>query len=268
VYKSALKPIVFNITIFACLFLVSGICVADNNTYRQIEAESAFFDELKGMHIQDGSGQDVQSLAREASKNAQGQKEKVDSYTKMIWDNLNEKYKDNKSWPDIMPSSIEAMIKEHSGGASDKYSQKHVFIFISSSMPNELIKKYISAVEGNDNFVFVINGLIDNDIRYIKPTMKWVNSLLCDEDGQTCAQSTIDINPNLFEIFEVDEVPSVVYIKDSQALNDCSSENKPSYLKYVGDTDIMYVFDRFIAEYKNDDFLSDIRNQLINKFFK
>lgn len=240
-----------------------------NVDYRQIDSENKFREEIinsKLLSVQNGSMDEVANT----SYSQVVENKNIDAYSKLIWDGMQEENKNNKYWKDVMPENITDLLSNGADQTQDKYSNKYIYIFISSSMPMNVLKNYVAVANGNNNIVFVLNGLIDNDIQKIQPTIAWTKSLMCrNVSEENCDSVTVDINPTLFERFKVSEVPSIVYVPNPNSLNECNDELIISeYLSYVGDTDILYVMDRFVQARKDDLNLVKIRESLYSSFFK
>jgi len=80
----------------------------------------------------------------------------------------------------------------------------HIYIFVSFSMPKTSIKGWMSEAEIPHASV-QIRGLVNNSF---KETIKRVGELTKDNRGG------LQINPKLFEQFQIDQVPAVVVTSD------------------------------------------------------
>jgi len=119
-----------------------------------------------------------------------------------------------------------------------KYGQKDllvlddnevIYVFISSSMPEEVIRRYIAESEKIDGRIyFVLKGGIEG-LTYIKPTVRWIAEMLkkdknCDLksflEGEGCDmyEREIWIQPLLFRQFKIDKVPAVVYVNEGKEI--------------------------------------------------
>jgi type-F conjugative transfer system pilin assembly protein TrbC len=109
-------------------------------------------------------------------------------------------------------------------GLSGEYlvldEDESLLIFVSSSMPEEVIRNYLadcSFVFGR--VYFVLRGGI-NGLTRLKPTVSWVANLLkknplCDFLKEICEMYEVEflIDPFLFKKYEIQAVPVVVYQK-------------------------------------------------------
>ncbi len=104
--------------------------------------------------------------------------------------------------------------------------------------------------------VFVLRGLIGEDVAF-QPTQDWIAEFLCTED--VCKLGPVDINPNLYRIFQIKEVPALVYITDDSALATCAGEPLPddSYMVFYGDAAPSVVFETMLREQPEDNRLRD-----------
>ena len=91
-----------------------------------------------------------------------------------------------------------------------------VYIAMSSSVPKKVWQRYICYVENNKlRAVFVLRGFIGGIKSGIKPTLKYVRSLIdgwsCPGKTQTVHKVEIDIDPWIFRKYGINRVPAVIY---------------------------------------------------------
>ena len=127
----------------------------------------------------------------------------------------------------------------------DDYCDKELFIFISSSMPDKIVKRYIEQTEGiEDSVIFVLRGFVEG-IEKFGPTRDYVVRILCEDSepgSSDCLTAVIDINPDLFEIFGVDSVPAFLFVPEGrESLSGCGALETPGkwWLSY-GDANLAY----------------------------
>lgn len=127
------------------------------------------------------------------------------------------------------------------------YKNAKLVIFISSSMPEETIRNFIKSTQDIYDYVyFVIRGFV-NGIKKFKPTYDWTIKILCSDNppgSPECLNATIDINPNLFNQFNIQKVPAIMVIEKGN-LDSCSvcngNKNKiPDVFISYGDANIKY----------------------------
>lgn len=103
---------------------------------------------------------------------------------------------------------------------------ERIYIFISSSMPEQTIRNYIrDAGKIGNNIYLVLRGAIGG-IKQIMPTAVWANNLLKKNplcEGQ-CEMYGVKIliDPFLYRKYEITKVPAVVYVKGLQNIEGLS----------------------------------------------
>jgi len=93
-----------------------------------------------------------------------------------------------------------------------------MYVFVSSSMPREVIREYLASVEKVEGEVnFVLRGGVKG-LKYLRTTIEYVANLLkkdenCDFTKAECEvySSSFLIDPLLFREFGIKTVPAVVY---------------------------------------------------------
>ena len=131
--------------------------------------------------------------------------------------------------------------------ASADYTDVHLLVFISSSMPEETIRSYMEAVgEINRWTVFVLRGFVDDETS-IMPTLKWVQKILCNGEkpgSPSCIARTVDVNPVLFRTFGIEMVPAFVVIEEG-TIESCSPDAfQGKFFVSYGDADLTYHLSR------------------------
>ena len=155
---------------------------------------------------------------------------------------------------DVSTGRINAPVPQevpYQGGASfppipatpADYSDVHLLIFISSSMPEETIRSYMEAVGDINRWtVFVLRGFVDNETS-ILPTLKWVQKILCKGErpgSLSCIARTVDVNPVLFRTFGIEMVPAFVIIEEG-TIESCSPDAfQGKFFVSYGDADLAY----------------------------
>lgn len=196
----------------------------------------------------------IQAIGAEAYKAiVEDNNDRIKEGEKYITPEIRDKIKRDKTdLEDIIIANTPALKKEPKEELkgnlqrNDEYRDKQLFVFVSSSMPAEIIRNYIQLTENvRQNTIFVIKGFIGG-IKKFKPTFDWVTRTLCDDapaGSSECLEASIDINPTLFKEFNVDVVPSILYLPEGVKPCACdgseSEPNKPHYLS-KGDAPIDY----------------------------
>ncbi len=118
-----------------------------------------------------------------------------------------------------------------------------IYIFVSSSIPKQVIDTYIEQVVAkrlNNRTVFVLRGCIGG-CTYIKPTLNYLQGLIKNRSVEFW------IDPFLFRRYNIDKVPCVVFAEGvdlidytlSEGLNDNIKQVKGVY-KSCGDWNLTY----------------------------
>jgi len=138
-----------------------------------------------------------------------------------------------------------------------KYGQKNtlvlgddevIYVFVSSSMPEEIIRNYLAESEKIDGRVyFVLRGGIEG-LTYVRPTVRWIAEMLkkdksCDlrsfleGDGCDMYEREFWIQPLLFRQFKIDRVPAVVYVNEGKEIGVVSpgAVSLKRHLKRIGE---------------------------------
>jgi type-F conjugative transfer system pilin assembly protein TrbC len=135
----------------------------------------------------------------------------------------------------------------------------HLYVFISSSMPEETLKRYAADMKKLPNGIMVITGAVGG-VQNIMPTINLLARVSCGKNvsellkaDMQCAMSRTDINPYLFRAFDVKAVPAIIYseIPYQQIMQDITlgrQINENAYLKLSGDVNLDYALNRFENE--------------------
>ncbi|SRR5579883_210202 len=84
----------------------------------------------------------------------------------------------------------------------------NIYIFVSFSMPKESIKEWMNAAQ-EIGAPLIIRGLVHNSF---KETIQQVSTLTQDNRGG------VQLNPTLFQRFQIDKVPAVVVANNEKCL--------------------------------------------------
>ncbi len=144
-------------------------------------------------------------------------------------------------------------------------ANERIYVFLSSSIPTETLRRYTSAAGalGDRNVRFVMRGFIGG-AKYVKPTLRFVKDLLledpgCDPVKSTCRtyDTTVIIDPMLFERYHITRVPAFVYATVSNLQDPEKSEGLESNISIrafhtvYGDVSLDYVLEAFEKETHN-----------------
>jgi conjugal transfer pilus assembly protein TrbC len=131
-----------------------------------------------------------------------------------------------------------------------------LYVFISSSMPEETLSHYASQLKNIPQATMVLNGTVGS-ISYIMPTVNLLTRISCGknvdelkEENIDCMIVRTDLNPYLFRAFSIKAVPTFVMSKKpySEIMMMASKGERLSdddFLKISGDTTLEYVLEHF-----------------------
>lgn len=95
---------------------------------------------------------------------------------------------------------------ERSENISKKNKNETIYVFVSLSMPKESLKQLLQDAK-QYNAVLLLRGLKNNSFR---ETAAWMQSLGKD------VQEGMEINPELFETYQIKQVPVFVLVKEDK----------------------------------------------------
>lgn len=130
-----------------------------------------------------------------------------------------------------------------------------VFIFISSGVPMVTLSQFMQDALKLRDVLLVLRGVI-GEADFLKPTQDFITQISCGKKMQDiknasdCNTSRVDINPILFSLFGIEQVPAVVYSKlDYQELMIRANLNLPlkddEYFIIRGDMELSYALEKF-----------------------
>ncbi|MGD0021970.1 MAG: type-F conjugative transfer system pilin assembly protein TrbC [Smithellaceae bacterium] len=149
--------------------------------------------------------------------------------------------------------------------------ESYLYIFISSSMPQNTIRAYVEdvALLKEQNIMIVLRGMIGQPAK-LKETAKYVKNIIqkYPECQKKCKvyKARFSIDPKLFEKYSIKEVPAFVYdqhVKTMKPDIGRKEENKrdDEYYKLKGDVSLEYAFEVLRRETKEKEL-----EKLISKF--
>jgi len=105
-----------------------------------------------------------------------------------------------------------------------------LYLFVSSSMPLEVVRRYARQIEGLPGATLVLRGFIGGASR-VKPTLRYKNKVLADEESCTEAtcktiNTAMAVDPVLFQRYQIKRVPAVVTVGGLTGAGQCSEGNK------------------------------------------
>lgn len=133
---------------------------------------------------------------------------------------------------------------------ANKAIDKNIIIFVSFSMPDESLKGWMREAQ-IINAPVVVRGFINNSF---KDTINKISILTKDNHGG------IQIDPTLFQRFQVDKVPAVVVVKEPNCMPSMSCAI--DYDIVYGDVTLLYALKKIANE---EDSLSAIAKKSLTQ---
>lgn len=219
--------------------------VTGGQTLRQPAAEEKWQKQLSSLPALQSQNLD-QKKAERAIKAAESQKYLVETFSRNIWSQVS----------DTPNQPIKLQQKAMPG---EPYTGVHLFIFVSESVPRATLKNYLRDAEGL-NAVFVLRGVLGDAPSEFMRTQQWSQSFLCSSGNERtdCSTSVVDINPNLYKLYNIRVVPTVVYTPTIINTESHLASDKESdiTLMWEGDVALPYVLEIFQKERPFDTILS------------
>lgn len=200
----------------------------------------------------------------------------IRAYTANVWETLDQQARETPGGikpPDKAAS--EQYMAEHN--VIDEYTGRHVYIFVSDSMPSDTIDNYVDTIAGNPNFVIVLRGPIGGKAEMM-PTVDWVSHHICGKsskelmeskisnpDEAGCKEATISIDSNLFDKFRVTQVPAIVYVPTVETSMKCNNQfpvEESEYFSFFGDVPVDYALNKIRMALPEDQRLAGIITSL------
>ena len=180
----------------------------------------------------------ARNLKKQTNKNFQFNKEEVQQNTTDIDTLLNTSIPNWKSLNVGYPSNEGKVV----GNSQDKMGSVPL-IFISFSMPEELIKNYITEAKLYGS-VLVLRGLIGNSLKKTVMKLQEIEGIDNNSNNKKSNLSIV-IHPHLFKLYDVKQIPAVVISKDNAGCilkyDDCSALYE--YDKVYGSVTIEYALE-------------------------
>ena len=140
---------------------------------------------------------------------------------------------------------------------------ERIYVFVSSSMPKETLRQYAKEIAElrDPNIRIAMRGFIGGP-KYVKPTYQFVRDVLvidqsCKEARCPLYSTRINIDPQLFARYNIDKVPSFVYVPSITVKDKEKSEGSPNnsdlsvFHAIHGDIKFGYALERFGKESKS-----------------
>lgn len=152
--------------------------------------------------------------------------------------------------------------KKDGGKVSMLSGRERIYLFISSSVPVQTLRRYAADLDklGDPHIVMVMRGFVGG-MKYMKPTLEFVQKVVakdagCDPGKTKCEayRVAMNIDPLLFQRYGIDRVPAVVYVPEvsvtDASLSEGWEENARAgdHLVLYGDASLDYILDAFHRE--------------------
>jgi len=139
-------------------------------------------------------------------------------------------------------------------------ADERVYLFFSSSVPLSTLRSYAAMLDKarDPNVVMVLRGFVGG-MKKIKPTMEFIADVLkkdpaCEESAAQCDGYfvSIQIDPQLFQRYRIEQVPTVVYTA-GQAVDSEITEEQASQRDFViaGDASLDWLLEKINREAKS-----------------
>lgn len=103
-------------------------------------------------------------------------------------------------------------------------SDERLIIAISSSVPKQTILNYFESLSNvNQDVMFILRGFVGNNPKFIMPTINYIQDLLVkDIEKEEAYEFRVDVNPKIFEKYNLQNVPAVIFVKNYDPYDEIS----------------------------------------------
>ena len=146
-----------------------------------------------------------------------------------------------------------------------------LILFISESMPIETLRRYAKDIEKHGGLM-VLRGVVGNDDSKLLPTIKFMENVLKkDKDcsGFQCEflKTNVTIDPRLFMLYNIKQVPALVFAKNMSMINYINQNNEnsmPALTKFIvyGDASLNFMAQELARISKDDDIQHSLKLKL------
>jgi type-F conjugative transfer system pilin assembly protein TrbC len=221
---------------------------------RQPDAERAWMEALPEiLETPPQRGTKAKETAEKAVTAAKDQQSLVETYVGDIWARVKSEFEAKGLWYD--EEYLRRLVDANR--ENGLYENTHVYVFVSESVPGVTLRNYQNALAGVPA-TFVLRGLVGDDPSNFQPTQEWVQRMLCGEPpyetGSKCFLNPVDISPNLYRMFGIDQAPALVYVPDPAQIASCGISPMPDkdFFVWYGDLAPSYVLEQ-IQKLRPDD---------------
>jgi type-F conjugative transfer system pilin assembly protein TrbC len=133
---------------------------------------------------------------------------------------------------------------------------EQLYLFVSSSVPLNTLRNYAAMIDRAcaGEIIMVLRGFVGG-MKKIRPTMEFIGEVLKKNPGCNLAkekcdsyQVNIQVDPQLFQRFGIEEVPALVYLQTGA---DAAEVTQAEPIIIYGDAGLDYLLERINQEAKN-----------------
>jgi type-F conjugative transfer system pilin assembly protein TrbC len=138
----------------------------------------------------------------------------------------------NKAWKFKQAQLIKGLNKDL-GIDNDKQNETvfghRLYLFVSSSMPKEKMRAYARQLHQYPNAQMLLRGFIGGG-KKMRPTMAYIKSMItkhesCNHPNCVTYKANVNIDPVLFQRYNITKVPTLVYVDELSGASYCSEGN-------------------------------------------
>jgi len=138
----------------------------------------------------------------------------------------------NSNWKLKQAQLIKAFKKDHNVDKQETQvvSGHRLYLFVSSSMPKNKMRTYARQLQKYPNAQMIMRGFIGG-AKKMQPTMAYIKSIIVKNKdcsiGVACktVKTKINIDPVLFQRYNITKVPTLVYVNELSGASYCSEGN-------------------------------------------
>lgn len=137
----------------------------------------------------------------------------------------------NKAWKFKQSQLIKGLNKDLDieEQKNTEISGHRLYLFVSSSMPKNKMRQYVRQLPKYPNAQILIRGFIGGG-KKMRPTMAYLKSIITKDEncsGIHCKtyKTKFNIDPVLFQRYQISKVPALVYVDELSGASYCSEGN-------------------------------------------
>ncbi|OKY73976.1 MAG: hypothetical protein BM485_16110 [Desulfobulbaceae bacterium DB1] len=142
--------------------------------------------------------------------------------------------------------------------AETEANEEGIYLFVSSSVPLSTLRNYAAMIDRarTGQVIMVLRGFVGG-MKKIRPTMEFIAEIMkkdstCDITKEKCNsyQVNIQVDPQLFQRFGIEEVPALAYLPISVGKEEVKQAEQ---IIITGDASLDYLLERINREAKSAD---------------